>query len=54
MLSNVRFCDPGGTRGSWVNTIRNLPGSVAIIGFTGELKFITNAGGLVLFTCAVK
>ena len=34
--------------------MRNLPGSVAIIGLTGEVKFITSVGGVVLFTCAVK
>ena len=34
--------------------MRSFPGSVAIIGFTGEVKFITRVGGFVLFTWAVK
>ena len=46
--------EPGGTSGSCLNTMRNFPGSVAIIGFTGELKFITSVGGFVLLICAVK
>ena len=53
-LSKVRVCEPGGTSGSRVNTMRSFPGSVAIIGFTGEVKFMTRAGGFVLFTWAVK
>ena len=53
-LSKVKVCDPGGTSGSRVNTMRSFPGSVAIIGFTGEVKFITRVGGFVLFTWAVK
>ena len=53
-LSKVKICEPGGTNGSCVKTMRSLPGSVAIIGFTGEVKFITKFGGFVLLTCAVK
>jgi hypothetical protein len=53
-LSKVSVREPGGTSGSCLNTMRNFPGSVAIIGFTGELKFITSVGGFVLLICAVK
>ena len=54
MLSKVSVCEPGGTRGSCVKIIRSLPGSVAIIGFTGELNSITRLGGFARFTCATK
>src|ERR1700675_4131992 len=53
-LSKVKVCDPGGTSGSRVKTMRSFPGSVAIIGFTGEVKFMTRVGGFVLLTWAVK
>jgi len=53
-LSKVKVCEPGGTTGSRVNTMRSFPGSVAIIGFTADVKFMTSVGGFVLFTWAVK
>src|SRR5256886_9986696 len=54
LLSKVSVCEPGGTRGSCVKIIRSLPGSVATIGFTGELNSITRLGGFARFTCATK
>ncbi len=50
LLSKVSTCEPGATTASWVNTMRSFPGSVAIIGFTGAVKFMTNFGGVVLLT----
>ena len=50
LLSKVSACDPGATTASWLKAMRNFPGSVAIIGFTGAVKFITNLGGVVLLT----
>ena len=35
----------GETTGSRLKTIRSLPGSVEIVGFTGALKFIASRGG---------
>ena len=40
--------------GFMVECHAQLSGSVAIIGFTGAVKFITNFGGVVLLTWAVK
>ena len=37
---------PGDTTGSRLKTIRSLPGSVEIVGFTGALKFSARRGGL--------
>src|SRR5260370_40600428 len=37
---------PGETTGSRLKTIRSLPGSVEIVGFTGPLKFSVSRGGL--------
>ena len=34
--------------------MRNRPGSVAMVGFTGAVKFMTSRGGVVLLSCAVK
>ena len=52
LLSKERAWLPGGTSGSRVNTMRNLPGSVEIVGLTGALKFSTNLGGLAASSCA--
>src|SRR5262249_25116536 len=54
LLLKVRSGDPGATTGSRLKVMRNLPGSVPIVGFTGEVKFITKLGGVELFTSAVK
>src|SRR5580704_885507 len=54
LLSKVSACEPGATTASWLNAMRSFPGSVAIIGLTGAVKFITNFGGVVLLTWAVK
>jgi hypothetical protein len=37
---------PGDTTGSRLKTIRSLPGSVEIVGFTGALKLSASRGGL--------
>jgi hypothetical protein len=46
--------EPGATSGSRLKIMCSLPGSVAIIGLTGEVKCITNVGGFRLAICAVK
>ena len=50
----VRVGVLGETTGSLLKTIRNLPGSVAMLGFTGAVKFMTRRVGPVWASCAVK
>ncbi len=52
--SKVNVGVPGATTGSRLNDIRSRPGSVAIVGLTGEEKFITRRGGVVRLSWAVK
>src|SRR5579864_7115843 len=50
----VKVALPGGTSGSRLKVMRRRPGSVPMVGFTGEVKVMTRRGGVVRLSCAVK
>ena len=52
--AKFRVCAPGGSSGSRRKTIRSRPGSVAMVGFTGEVKFMMSRGGVVRLSSAVN
>jgi hypothetical protein len=49
----LTVCGPDASRGSRTKLIRSFPGSVAILGFTGRLKFSTSFPGALLLNPAV-
>src|ERR1700719_1287422 len=54
LLANVNVGDAGAIRGSRLKVILNLPGSVAIEGFTGAVNWSTRRDASSAATAAVK
>ena len=54
LLPKVRVGEAGATSGSREKVMRSAPGSVAMLGFTGEVKWKTRRGGLSAVSEAVK